>query len=94
MVMFSFSLFFALTSVSCIDLEHSILQKSYLRENQIKGKEKVSNITAAGIDTIKICAEKWKPDKEVSYKNSHLVQDKVKDVSCESLKNDKLICHN
>ena len=52
---------------------------------KIKGKEKVSNITAAGIGTIKICAEKWKAQKEASYKSFHLVWDKVKNVLCETL---------
>ena len=37
--------------------EHSTLQKCYLFENKLKGKEKVSNINAARIDTIKTCAE-------------------------------------
>ena len=55
--------------------------------------EKVSNITATGIDARKICAEKWKASKKASYKNFHLVWAKVKNVSCESLKNNKLICH-
>ena len=34
-----------------------------LCEDWIKGKEKVSNINVAGIDTKKICAEQWKTHK-------------------------------
>ena len=52
-----------------VSLEPSTLQICYLCENYIKGKEKLSNITAAGIDTTKIYAEKWKTHKETSYKN-------------------------
>ena len=61
-------------------LEHSALQKCYLCENQIKRKEKVSKITATGINTINICTEKWKTHNEALYKNSHLVWGKVKNV--------------
>ena len=39
----------------------------------MKGKKIFLNITTAGIDTIKICTEKWKTHKEVSYKIFHLV---------------------
>ena len=77
-----------------VSLEPSTLQICYLCENYIKGKEKLSNITAAGIDTTKIYAEKWKTHKETSYKNFHLVWEKIKNVSCESLKINKLICHS
>ena len=63
-------------------------------ENYIKGKEKLSTTTAAGIDTIKIFAKKWKTRKEASYKSFHLVWEKAKNVSCEPLKINKLICHS
>ena len=75
-------------------LEHSTLEKCYLCKNLMKGKKIFLNITTAGIDTIKICTEKWKTHKEVSYKIFHLVQDKVKNVSCESLKRSKLTFHS
>ena len=85
---------FSILDQPLVLLEHSTLQKCYLCENQIKGKEKVCNITVPVIYTIKICTEKWKTHKEASYKDFHLVWDKVKNISCESLKNNKLICHS
>ena len=42
--------------------------------------------TAAGIDSLKIYAEKCKTHKETSYKNFHLVWDKVRNISRETLK--------
>ena len=50
----------------------------------MKGKGKVSNITAAGIDAIKIYTEKWKIRNKASYKNFHLVWVKVKNDLYES----------
>ena len=50
-------------------------------------------MTAFGIDTIKIREENCKTHNKASYKNSHLVWVKVKGVSCQSLKNSKLIYH-
>ena len=44
--------------------------------------------------TLKIYAEKWKTRKETSHKNFHLVWDKVKNISRETLKTNKLICHS
>ena len=46
-----------------VSIEHSTSQKWYLCENQIQGKEKVANVNTAGIETIKICAEKWETHK-------------------------------
>ena len=76
-----------------VSLEHLTSKKCYLCKNQVKGEEKVSNINAAGIDTITICVEKQETRKH-RIKNFHLVSNKVKNVSCESLKNNKLICHS
>ena len=60
----------------------------------MKGKGKVSNITAAGIDAIKIYTEKWKIRNKASYKNFHLVWVKVKNVLYGSLKKNRLIYHS
>ena len=46
----------------------------------MKGKEKIYNITAGGIDAINVCAEKWKTHKEALYNNFHLVWEKVKNI--------------
>ena len=77
-----------------VSLEPSTLQICHLCKNYIKGKEKQSNITGAGIDTIKTCVEKWKIHTETFYKKFHLALDNIKNISCESLKNNKLICHS
>ena len=89
--------FFTTLSINFSILDRSLVSfdfTNYLRENQIKGKEKLSNITAVGIDTIKVCTEKRKTYKESSYKNFHLVWENDKNVWFESLKNNKLICHS
>ena len=67
-------------------LEPSILQICYFCENSIKQKEKRSKITTAGIDTIKICIEKWKIHKEISYKKFYLVWIQVKVTRVNPLK--------
>ena len=48
-------------------------QICYLCEKYIKGNVNVFNITAAGIDTIKISAEKWITHKVTLHKTFHLV---------------------
>ena len=57
---FSFNILginFSILDQPLVSLEHSTAQKCYLRENKVKGKAKVSNISVAGIYTIKICGE-------------------------------------
>ena len=59
MVMFFFSISFRILDRPLVSLESSTSEKYLLCEDKVKRKEKVSNINAAGIETIKICAEKW-----------------------------------
>lgn len=84
-----------------VPIEPQTSQICYLCENYIKRKENDSNITAVGIGTIKICAEKSKTHNEILHEKFHLlvwaqnynsmVWSKVKNALFESPKNNKLI---